>query len=45
MMDTIMNFIEDLNLIHVVNSKIEIMTLSDALDGGYGYTNDKFFEL
>lgn len=45
MMDTIMNFIEDLNLIHVVNSKIEIMTVSDAVDGGYGYTNDKFFEL
>jgi len=29
----------------VVNSKIEIIKLSDAMDGGYGYIDDKFFEL
>lgn len=45
MMDTIMNFIEELNLVHMINSKIEIITLSDAVDGGYGYTDDKFSEL
>ena len=45
MMDTIMHFIEELNLVHVVNSKIEIIKLSDAMDGGYGYIDDKFFEL
>jgi uncharacterized protein YlxP (DUF503 family) len=44
-MDTVMHFIEELGLVHVVNSKIEIMSLSDALDGGFGYTDDKFFEL
>ncbi|MBN2255720.1 MAG: DUF503 domain-containing protein [Deltaproteobacteria bacterium] len=45
MMDTVMHFIEELNLVHVVNSKIEIMSLSDAMDDGCGYTDDKFLEL
>lgn len=44
-MDTVLHFIETLNLVHVVNSTIEIMSLSDEMNNGCGYTDDKFLEL
>jgi uncharacterized protein YlxP (DUF503 family) len=44
MMDTILKFIDDLKLAEVVSSKIEITTISHAMDRSYGFQNDKFHE-
>jgi len=44
MMDTIISFIEDLRLAEVVSSKMEITTISDAVDNRYGCQDDKFHE-
>jgi uncharacterized protein YlxP (DUF503 family) len=44
MIDTIQDFIEDLNLVDVINSKMEITTISDNMDDGYGYQDGKFDE-
>jgi len=44
MMDTVINYIETLNLAEVVKSAIEITTISGAMDAEFGYHNDKFDE-
>ena len=43
MMDNILSFIEDLQLVEVVSSKMEIITVSDVVDDGCGYQDDKYY--
>jgi len=43
MINKILRFIEDLQLVEVIRSKMEIITISDVVDDRYGYQDDKYY--
>ncbi len=43
MMNKILSFIEDLQLVEVICSKMEIITISDVVDDRYGYQDAKYY--